>query len=95
MKSLKLRDPVNRLGFTLLCFGAFLIVVSFLSTYKGYGWSGLRFADLETLFIDRSRYWWQTGIRLGAVLVVAGAWMAWAFEPTIGKLLRWIRTGSA
>ncbi len=95
MKALKLRDPVNRLGFTLLCFGTVLIAISFLCTFRIAWDGGWHVADFEKLFIDGSRYWWQTGIRLGVVLAVAGAWMAWAFEPTIGKLLRWIRTGSA
>ncbi|MFY1029123.1 hypothetical protein [Pseudomonas asiatica] len=93
MKDLRLRTPLNRIGFTLLCFGLALVVVSFLFSYERYGWAGRQFADLETLFLDRAHRWWQTGIRYGSGIAVVGAWLAWAYEPTGGRLLRWIKTG--
>ena len=95
MKTLGLSTPINRLGFVVLCAGAVITIVSFLGSYESYGWSGRHFASIERLFFDRALDWWQTGVRWGVCLTIIGAWMAWAFEPTIGKLWKWIKTGPA
>lgn len=44
-------------------------------------------------FFPRRPEWWQSLFHWGCVLAVVGAWLAWFFSPTIGRLARWIRQG--
>lgn len=88
-----LKAPINRLGFALLCAGIIAVIVSLAFATRWGGYNGPHFPDLGTLLFDRARHWWQSVFRYGLTGAVIGAWVAWLYQPTLGKLLQWIKIG--
>lgn len=93
MKAVKFSKPINRIGFVVFCFGGLLLIISLLATVKS-SYSGVRIASLYELLYARQFYWWQAAFRTGLPMFFFGAWIAWFYEPTVGRLIRWIRSGS-
>lgn len=90
--TVKLEEPVNRAGFFILVAGAASIAVS-------VGWHAFSggYRDYMSLTFDldqRAYYGWQWLGRVGLFAMIAGAWLAWAYQPTLGRILRWIRHGN-
>ena len=92
--SASLPHPVNRLGFVIFAMGLVVVAACFAASLepRSYG-AYFRVRDFEMYFLSRSFYWWQTGIRYGTVAVCIGLVLAWFFQPTIGRIIRWIRAG--
>lgn len=93
MKAVSFARPINRIGFILFCMGVLLIVVSVLATIEER-YDGLRIARVYDLLLDRQRFWWQFTFRLSLALIFFGAWIAWLYDPTIGRVVRWVRSGN-
>jgi hypothetical protein len=36
-------------------------------------------------------HWWRPAFRFGCAFAIAGAWLAWLFQPTLGRLYLWIK----
>lgn len=93
MKVVNFAKPINRIGFVIFCVGSLLIVVSLLATVK-FSYYGPSIATLYELLIYRVHIWWQFTFRLGLMMAFFGAWIAWLFDPTAGRVIRWIRSGN-
>ena len=94
MKVANFATPINRIGFVVFCIGALLLVVSLLATVE-FRYDGPHIANIYELLFLRERYWWQSTFRIGLPMAFFGAWFAWFYEPTVGRLIRWIRLGSS
>jgi len=84
-----LKTPVNRIGFTLLVAGTISLLIS---VFWFYQWRGSSYQGFwEYAFIQRTTKSWQFMAKAGAGAVIIGAWLAWLYQPTIGRLLSWIK----
>ncbi|WP_286978246.1 hypothetical protein [Pseudomonas sp.] len=94
-----LKTPINRLGFVVFIAGATMILVSLWGGIDWVDYTGKFRVDLPSareLFDFNYPYrikWWQPFFRWGCAFAFVGAWLAWLFSPTIGRLVRWIRRG--
>lgn len=86
-----LREPVNRAGFSLLIvsIGAFTMALLMAASDGDGGRFLARVLDPGQRSYDTYDYLGRYSL-FGALV---GAWLAWAYEPTIGRLIRWIKNG--
>lgn len=87
----RLTLPANRAGFALLvaCCGAFAVALLMAASDGDGGRFLTRVLDPGERPYDTYDYLGRYSIGGG----VLGAWLAWAYEPTFGRLIRWIKKG--
>lgn len=87
----RLATPLSRLGFTIIVCALCVFAASWLGALADG--AGDRFYRTVLTFDGYAYYWWQHAGRwaIGAALV--GAWLTWAYRPTVGRLIQWIRHG--
>ncbi|WP_085701962.1 hypothetical protein [Pseudomonas sp. B15(2017)] len=93
MKAFNFPRPINRIGFVVFCIGLLMLTVSYLST-ADFRYDSVRFASYYKLMESNAREWWQHVFRMGIPVAFVGAWVAWFFDPTLGRVARWIRSGN-
>lgn len=86
-----LTTPTKRAGAVLLVLGLAVSLVGIAQVHQ-YG----RAAELwiEAIVFD---YGWRSfwAVPIGALMTVAGALLAYFYDSTVGRVMRWIQTGSA
>jgi hypothetical protein len=87
----QLNSPVSRLGFVVLVGASVVFAASWLGALADD--DGHRFYRTVMTFDGYAYRWWQQAGRWAIVLAGIGAVLAWAYRPTLGRLLDWIRHG--
>lgn len=84
-----LKDPINRIGFLLFVAG---LLCSIVAAAWFFQWQPSRWHGFwDYALFRRVTVGWQPLIRFGAVLIIVGGWLAWLYQPTIGRLFKWIK----
>lgn len=85
---LKLEKPINKIGFTIFVIGFVGLVCSMGWWYSDGGYRNYWDATFD--FGRRAYYGWQTLGRFSAFALLVGALLTWAYEPTIGRWIKWV-----
>ncbi|PTS84013.1 hypothetical protein DBR00_11580 [Pseudomonas sp. HMWF032] len=92
-----LRTPINRLGFAIFVVGLAMILTGLLGSIDWldhYGRWEPNLPSQRALFDIHYPYqagWWRPTFRWGCAFAIVGAWFAWLFQPTLGRLYLWIK----
>lgn len=87
----RLSRPINRTGFALLavCCGTFFVALLMAAIDGDGGRLLARVLDPGEPSYDSYDYLARYSLGGG----VLGAWFAWGYEPTFGRLIQWIKNG--
>lgn len=92
LASPKLNTPIKRLGFLVLVLGVALCLLTFIIFEVQYSHRDF----LDAMFNRPYNYWgYKISMLCGLLLASVGYICSFQYEHTLGKLAKWVRSGSA
>lgn len=90
---LKLDSQRSRVGFVVFCTGVLLMVVPYALSIEINYYGEIQFPSLKGFLRWDSRRSYAPAFKIGLGFAIAGAWLAWFYPQTLGRLIRWVRVG--